>query len=72
MNALWQPVTIPANEPDPRGPGLDFNLTPNERSQAAIAKCHLIRHVKRLNEADRAAENEQTARDLGVALERDL
>ena len=65
----WSPVTLPANEPDPRGQGLDFVLTQNERSKVASFKVALERNRRQRNELDRMQANAETAGLLARSLE---
>lgn len=40
----WQPATIPATTPDPRGELIEFSLTDAEREAAARQQAHLETH----------------------------
>ncbi len=64
----WKPVTMPASTPDPRGPGIDFVLTPQERDRAVLAQLFLIDRRNRLNQLDRQQTDAQAARELAEAL----
>lgn len=50
----WKPEPVERAPSDPRDMPLDFVLTPQERTQAAIDYCAMQAHVRRLNRLDTA------------------